>query len=102
MSYNFIYSKYLLIDYFLESIVTTEDVHNDDLKIVSIPKNLHEHFECVVGKHVFLDKPWTLISHKKVIDHLQLYSAKSCFWPIRKKIKVKKKICILKKIVTCL
>lgn len=66
-----------------------EDVRNDDLKIISIPKNLHEHFECVVGKHVFLDKPWTLISHKKIIDHLQLHSAKSCFWQFRKKLRVK-------------
>lgn len=70
-------------------MVQIEDVRNDDLKIVFIPKNLHEHFECVVGKHVFLDKPWTTISHKKIIDHLQSHSAKSCFWPFRKKLRVK-------------
>jgi len=54
---------------------------------VFIPKDLHEQFECVVGKHVFIDKPWTEISRAKIINHLQ--DSNSCFWQFRRKLEVK-------------
>lgn len=53
-----------------------------------IPKSLHEHFECVVGKHVFVDKPWTKIAHDKIIDNLQSDRESSCFWKFRQKLEV--------------
>lgn len=62
-------------------------VHKD-LKIVFIPTALHEHLHCIVGKHVFIDKPWTKISHKKIIEDLQLQNKNSCFWEYRKKLEV--------------
>lgn len=65
----------------------TEDT-GDDLKIVFIPKKLHDYFECVVGKHVFVDKPWTKISYKKIIDYMQSENSNSCFWKFRKKLEV--------------
>lgn len=54
-----------------------------------IPTTLHEHFGCVVGKHVFIDKPWTKISRKKIIDNLQSQNMDSCFWEFQKEIEVK-------------
>lgn len=74
--------------YFLELLEETEISVNKDLKIVFIPKSQHEHLECVVGKHVFIDKPWTKISHKKIIEDLQLQNTNSCFWQFRKKLEV--------------
>ncbi|XP_025202203.1 uncharacterized protein LOC112599497 [Melanaphis sacchari] len=62
------------------------EIHKDDLKIVFIPKTLHEHFECVIGKHVFIDKPWTKISRKKIIDNLQSQNTNSCFWQYQREI----------------
>lgn len=63
-----------------------------DLQIVSIPKILHAHFECVVGKHVFIDKPWTQIPYKKITDHLQKEKTNSCFWDFRKELEVMKSV----------
>lgn len=77
----------------LESVDPADEVPKNDLKIVFIPKNLHEHFECVVGKHVFIDKPWTKISHRKIIDNLQSQKSNSCFWQFRKKLEVQITIC---------
>lgn len=54
-----------------------------------IPKTLHEHFECVIGKHVFIDKPWTKISRKKIIDNLQSQNTDSCFRQFQNEIEVK-------------
>jgi hypothetical protein len=71
----------------LESVESTTNL-DDDLKIMTIPKMLHEHFECVVGKNVFIDKPWTQISHKKILDHLQKEKSDSCFWKFRKELEV--------------
>lgn len=65
------------------------EIHKDDLKIVFIPKTLHEHFECVIGKHVFIDKPWTKIFRTKIIDNMQSQNADSCFWQFKKEIEVK-------------
>lgn len=65
------------------------EILKGDLKIVFIPKTLHEHFECVVGKNVFIDKPWTKISRKKIIDNLQSQNMDSCFWKFQKEIEVK-------------
>ncbi|XP_060848211.1 dynein axonemal intermediate chain 3-like isoform X2 [Rhopalosiphum padi] len=62
------------------------EIHKDDLKIVFIPKTLHEHFECVIGKHVFIDKPWTKIFRTKIIDNMQSQNADSCFWQFKKEI----------------
>jgi len=73
---------------FLKSTDPAE-ILKDDLKIVFIPKTLHEHLECVVGKHVFIDKPWTKISRKKIIDDLQSQNMDSCFWTFQKEIEVK-------------
>jgi len=56
---------------------------------VFIPKTLHEHFECVIGKHVFIDNPWTKISRKKIIDNLQSQNTDSCFWQFQNEIEVK-------------
>lgn len=67
---------------------TIEDT-GEDLKIVFIPKKLHDYFECVVGKHVFVDKPWTKIPRKKIIDDIQSENSNSCFWKIRKQLEVK-------------
>jgi len=67
------------------------EILKDDLKIIFIPKTLHEHFECVIGKHVFIDKPWTKISRKKIIDNLQSQNTDSCFSQFQKEIEVKKK-----------
>lgn len=53
-----------------------------------IPSTQHKHFECIVGKHVFIDKPWTKISHKKIMEDLQLQNKNSCFWEFRKKLEV--------------
>lgn len=78
---------------FPETADPAEEVPKDNLKIVFIPKSLHEHFECVVGKHVFVDKPWTKISHKKIIENLQSQKSNSCFWQFRKKLEVKIVIC---------
>lgn len=71
----------------LESMDPTTNL-DDGLQIVSIPKMLHAHFECVVGKHVFIDKPWTQISYKKIIDHLQKEKSNSCFWKFRNELEV--------------
>uniref|UniRef100_A0A2S2R2B2 WD repeat-containing protein 63 n=1 Tax=Sipha flava TaxID=143950 RepID=A0A2S2R2B2_9HEMI len=68
-----------------ESVESTTNL-DDDLKIMTIPKMLHEHFECVVGKNVFIDKPWTQISHKKILEHLQKEKSDSCFWKFRKEL----------------
>lgn len=61
---------------------------NNDFKIVFIPKSLHEYFECIVGKHVSIDKPWTQVSLKKITEHIESQNENSCFWKIRKKLEV--------------
>lgn len=71
----------------LESLEHTTFVPEEDLQIVIIPKSLHEDFNCVVGKHVFIDKPWTKIARKKIIKDLQ--SSDSCFSKLKKKLEVK-------------
>jgi len=73
--------------YYLDLTEPTS-IHKKDIKIVFIPKSLHEHFECVVGKHVFVDKPWTKIVHAKIIDNLQSDRENSCFWKFRRKLEV--------------
>lgn len=77
--------------FFFESIEQIR-IPEEDINIVSIPNNLHEHFKCVVGKHLFIDKPWTKISHKKIIHNLQSYKSDSCFWQFRKKLEVNTRV----------
>ncbi|XP_050532358.1 dynein axonemal intermediate chain 3-like [Daktulosphaira vitifoliae] len=76
---NFSRSNKLLED----KVKFLEDL-TEELALITIPKTLQEEFECVPNKHVFIDKPWIKISHKKAIDNIKMLEECSCFWPHRK------------------
>lgn len=83
---------YIYILFFISAEPTR--VFDKDIQIVFIPKDLHEQFECAVGRHVSIDKPWTKISRTKIINHLQLHDTNSCFWPFKKTLEVKNNLSI--------